>query len=94
MRDSGYLKKFPGGGNSPGVGLTGSNMFFGMLLQGGFNLTNITGYAGVRYTHDNIMAYIDMVYLGTDYPSQVWMTSLAIDIGNAQLERLDRYLGR
>lgn len=97
----GYLKKLRSDsplpvlpvGNSTAVGLLGSNIAFGMVLSGGFELMNITAYAGERFTQDNILVYIDVLFLGPNYPSQAIMTGMITEIGSAQLDRLDYYLG-
>lgn len=47
----------------------GSDIYFGMNLPGGFDLTNITVFAGIQYTQGNILAHIDMLHLGTNHPS-------------------------
>jgi hypothetical protein len=80
--DGGYLIKFPSGG------LIGSTISFVMVFEGGFNLTNITAYAGVRYTQGSIMVSIDVVCLDSDHPSQDWINYFTIGVGYAQLIKI------
>jgi nitrate/nitrite transporter NarK len=80
--DGGYFMKFPSGG------LIGSNIYFGMILEGGFNLTNIKSYAGLRYTQGSILVIIDVVCLDVNHPSQDWINYFTIGVGYAQLIKI------